>query len=118
MKRILIITLILIGIEVDLSLACNSNCMMCHMKIPKDINHEQIQQCINCHQNHKLDVVNQCGADCFDCHSYKKVMSITKEHKVIENCSNCHINLKGKTTEGLPFFLENKPEFKSPFKLK
>ena len=88
------------------------------MNIPKDTNHEPIGNCMNCHKNHKLDVVNQCGADCFDCHSYKKVMAITKEHKVIKKCSDCHINLKGKNTEDLPLIFDKKPSFNSPFNLK
>ncbi len=107
MKKIFYSILLISLFTVKLSLACNGDCMMCHTNIPKDTNHDQIQSCINCHKNHKVDAVNQCGADCFDCHSYDKVMKKRKEHKVIERCSLCHINLRGKSLEGLPFIMDN-----------
>ena len=101
-----------------ITVACNSDCLKCHIKIPEDKEHRPVNGCINCHKNHKIDVVNQCGADCFDCHSYSKVMKMTNEHKIIKRCSECHKNLKKKENFNLPLVFPDNPIFNSPFKIK
>jgi hypothetical protein len=38
--------------------------------------------------------MGSCGQDCFQCHDYKKVMKLSKEHRVLKKCVACHSKLK------------------------
>jgi hypothetical protein len=78
------------------ALACSSDCYQCH-KVPKDSYHKLLSTCTECHREHPEESrLKACGSDCFDCHDYKKVMELSRAHKVLKECVKCHKSLKKK----------------------
>ncbi len=74
---------------------CSSDCYQCHINIPKDENHTVLKTCTQCHSEHdEKPLESGCGADCFECHDYKKVLSLSPAHKVIQKCVKCHKGLE------------------------
>ena len=106
LKKMLLVISIFSLINSGIVLACGGNCLQCHPDL--DINHKPhkiIKTCINCHKKGCGGEENKyvqksiekgigCGANCFQCHEVNKIISLNKNHKILEQCIDCHKKLK------------------------